>query len=307
VTTITATVTAATASTTTDRTPDMTWLRGPGRRSLPGPVPFIERGFALLIVLWVLGFLALLIAHFTALGRAETSLAGNQRSAAQVEAATAGAIRQQVFDLLRGSGVRSDMHITRQIRLGATSVTLSVEDEGARLNPNLAEAPELTALLQQLGVAPPAAAAIAAGILDWRTSGTMPRPGGAKLPQYQAAGRAYAPPAAPFQDIDELGLVLGVTRAVLDRLRPHMTVFTDFNPIGASADPVVTQALQAAAPPGALPQSADLGAIAVARITATGRGPADATVTLRAIVRLNATSDGLPFEFLSWQQQDGGY
>jgi general secretion pathway protein K len=264
-----------------------------------------EHGFALLIVLWVLAFLALLGAHFAASGRAAIDLARNERSAAAVEAATAGAIQWTMFRLLQAGGaIQGDARPFGEVRIGDTQVALTVEDEGERLNPNLAEAPELTALVQAAGADPRTAASIAAAILDWRTGGTLPRPGGAKDPQYRAAERLYGPPDAPFRSIAELGLVLGMTPALLDRLLPHLTVFTDFDPTGVSGDPVVTRALLASAPAGSVPQRADLGAIAVARITATGHGPDDATVTLRAIVRLNATPDGLPFEILSWRRLD---
>ena len=265
-----------------------------------------ERGFALLVVLWTLGLLALLGTQFVAAGRADMSLAGNLRAAAMVEAATSGAIQQAVFQLLQqGPGGWRANGGPYQVRIGGTQVTIGIADEGDRLNPNLADQSVLTALLGQVGADPNTAAAVAAAILDWRTGGDLARPGGAKAPQYSAAGRAYGPPNAPFRGVDELGLVLGMTPALLERLRPHLTVFTDFAPLGDSSDPIVAAALRVTAPAGAPPAGGDLGDIAVARITATGRGPDDAAVTLRAIVRLNATPDGLPFEILFWQTVDG--
>ena len=147
-----------------------------------------ERGFALLIVLWALGFLALLGTHFTAAGRNAMALARNLRDAALVETATTGAIQQELFDLLAVSGsYRLGAGRMRQFRIGPTLVTLKVADEDDRINLNLAQAPELTALLLQVGAPPRSAASIASAILDWRTDGTIPRPGGAKAPQYIAA------------------------------------------------------------------------------------------------------------------------
>lgn len=273
---------------------------GPGGPRLPGPRPVHdERGFALLIVLLALGLLALLATHFAVAGRTHAALANNERAAAQVEAATAGAIQAEIIALLRSPDA---INAPSQLRIGATLVRLIAENEATRLNPNRAQAIELAALLQQVGADALSSAAIAAAILDWRTDGTDPRPGGAKAPQYRAAGRAYGPPGTPFRSVAELGQVLGMTPTLLDRLRPHLTVFTDFGPLGVSSDPVVARALQAAAQAGALPQGGDLGAIAVVRITAVGFGPNGASITLQAVVRLNATPNGLPFEILSWQR-----
>jgi general secretion pathway protein K len=80
---------------------------------------------------------------------------------------------------------------------GGAAATVRVESEQGKVNPNLAPAPLLQALLLPLGVEPRAAASLAASILDWRTAGQRPRPGGAKEPQYRAAGRDYAPPGRP--------------------------------------------------------------------------------------------------------------
>ncbi len=285
------TTTVASSSTTDARKlPDR--VSTPGGPHLPG-----ERGFALLIVLLVLGFLALLGTHFIAAGRAGTALARNGRAAAQVEAATTGAIEAEIFGLLSGAGAAP-----RQIRIGGTLVNLTVANEGSLLNPNLAGVIELTTLLQQLGANTSTANSLAAAILDWRTGGSLPRPGGAKVPQYRAAGRVYGPADTSFGSVGELGLVLGMTPGLLDLLRPHLTVFTDLDPIGVSSDPVVARAIQAATPAGSLPPGGDMGSIAVQRITAAGYDPDGASIVLQAVVRLNATAGGLPFEILSWRR-----
>ncbi len=285
------TVTMVESSSTTDACKQPDRAATPGRRCLPG-----ERGFSLLIVLLVLGFLALLESHFVAAGRAGTALARNGRAAAQVKAAARGAIEDEIFALLRGATT-----VPRQLRLGGTLVNLTTANEGGLLNPNLAGAIELTTLLQELGADTHTAGSLAAAILDWRTEGALPRPGGAKEPQYRAAGRVYAPATTSFHSVGELGLVLGMNPAMLDVLRPHLTVFTTLNPLGGSSDPLVARALQSARSAGSLPPGGDLGSIAVQRITARAYGPDDASAVMQAVVRLNATPNGLPFEILSWR------
>ena len=244
----------------------------PGGQRLPG-----ERGFALLIVLLVLGFLALLGTHFIAAGRAGTALARNGLAAAEVKAATIGAIEAEIFVLLNGTTTAP-----RQVRIDGTLVDLSVSDEGNLLNPNLAGAIELTTLFEELGADTQTAKTLAAAILDWRTDGTLPRPSGAKAPQYRAAGRVYGPADTSFSSIAELGLVLGMTPALLDLLRPHLTVFTSLDPIGASTHSIVARAVRAATSAGSLPKGGDLGSITVQRITAAGYGPDGASTVMHS-------------------------
>src|SRR5204863_3728462 len=61
--------------------------------------PRQSRGFALLIVLWVLVLIAFLIAQVTAAGRTELRIAGNLYANAAAEAALEGAVSEAIFHL----------------------------------------------------------------------------------------------------------------------------------------------------------------------------------------------------------------
>ena len=58
---------------------------------------------------------------------------------------------------------------------------------------------------------------------------------------------AFGPPGTPFQGVDELADVLGMTPALFERLAPHLTVLTDSDPDMSTRDPVVALALTDAA------------------------------------------------------------
>ena len=66
----------------------------PEQRTTPtvAEPPPRQRGFALLIVLWAVVFLAFLVTQLTAAGRLETHIASNLRVAAVAEAAADGAL-----------------------------------------------------------------------------------------------------------------------------------------------------------------------------------------------------------------------
>lgn len=203
-----------------------------------------DKGFALLIVLWTVGFLALLGTQIVAAGRSDTQLAGNLRQEAILEAAADGAVSEVMFHMLaaRDAKFQAD-DVAREVRIGQTLVEVRVTNESDRVNLNTASVVLMRALIVQVGGAPALASRITAAILDWRTSGAIPRPGGAKAPEYRASGRAFGPPGTPFQSVDELRDVLGVTDDLYARLAPHLTVLTDADPDMSTRDPVVARAL----------------------------------------------------------------
>jgi general secretion pathway protein K len=207
-----------------------------------------QSGYALLIVLWTVGFLALLGTRLIADSRSEAQLADNLKQEAVLQAAADGAVARAMFALqaAHDPAFRSD-GMERMVRIGETPVLLQITDEYDRININTASFALLRALMVAIGVERAQADRLAAAVMDWRTGGTVARRGGAKAPEYRAAGLGYGPPNAPFQSIDELRDVLGMTPALFDRLEPHVTVLTDSDPDLSTHDPVVALALTEAA------------------------------------------------------------
>ena len=102
----------------------------------------------------------------------------------------------------------------------------------------------LASLMRVLGVDGQKAEALGETILDWREPGPSPRPNGAKQPQYVAAGLSYGPLGAPFESVDEVGRVLGMTPDIMDRLRPYLSVYQLGQPDPRYAAKPVIQAMQ---------------------------------------------------------------
>ena len=271
---------------------------GPGLR---------EGGFALLLVLWSLALLALIGTQVAATGRSEALLAANLRGAALAEAAADGAVHLAIFRLLAPEAQRWPADgLARQVALpGGAAGLLRIESDQGKVNPNLAPAPLLQALLLQLGAEPRAATGLAAAILDWRSAGPRPRPGGAKEPQYRAAGRDYAPPGRPFESLDELGLVLGMTPPLLARLAPFLSIHQGAEPDPRFAAPPVLQALRAAQ--GAEEElPADPDSTPVVTVTAAVALPGGARFTRRAVLRLGPGGRGPGPRGRGWQVLEWG-
>jgi general secretion pathway protein K len=182
-----------------------------------------QRGFALLIVLWTLGLLSLLIVGLATRARSATSVAGNVRGRAIVEAAADGAVQQAIFQL-RGGGwpLGGPSH---RIVIGRATVDVAVVPQRDRVNPNLSPPLLLTGLLDRVGVDPTHALVLARALIDWRTITPVSLGGGLKLEHYQRAQLPYGPPGRPFTSVSEIGLVPGMSADLLARLEPYVSVY----------------------------------------------------------------------------------
>lgn len=252
-----------------------------------------ERGFALLMVLWTVALLALLGTRIVAAGRAETRAAIALRASAVAEAAADGAIPETVFHLLDPPphGWAADGQ-ARALAGGAATVTVRVTDEAWKVPLNGAPVPLLQALLQEVGADSATAAALAQRMQDWRSDAEGP----ARLRPYRAAGRAWGPPGAPFREVDDLALLLGLTPALRARLAPHVTAFGETLPSPATPDPVVARALVRLAEGGV--RLASTPGPRVLRIVAEASGNGARFVRI-AVVRLEP--DGaVPYRVLDW-------
>lgn len=88
----------------------------------------------------------------------------------------------------------------------------------------------LKGLLQSVGVEARAADAVVDAILglnpstDWRDADGLRRLNGAEAEDYARAGLAWGPCNGPFEGLDEVEQVLGVTRELAARLHPALTL-----------------------------------------------------------------------------------
>jgi general secretion pathway protein K len=90
---------------------------------------------------------------------------------------------------------------------------------------DLNHAPEtrLAALFASAGADQSKARSLADNVADFRDPDNLPHSHGAEAAEYQAAGLAWGPKNAPFQDVEELQQVLGMTPEIYDRVSAHLT------------------------------------------------------------------------------------
>jgi len=207
-----------------------------------------EQGVVIVAVLWLLAALAALVVIFSAhLSSSARSLAVND-IALRAEALVSAAVELTAYQLrLAGEDDRPAQGSFRT-RLDGADLVVSFVSEAARVDLNTAPKELLAGLLAVLGVAEVDAREHADRIVAWRT-GPTPETVDNEAARYRAAGRPYSPRQAPFAHTNELGLVLGLPPALVERALPFVTVFSGVSGVDVlTARPEVIAALPGMTP-----------------------------------------------------------
>jgi general secretion pathway protein K len=219
--------------------------------------PAFQRGIALIAVLWLTVLLTVIASSFAYSMRSEALAARNTLSMAQTRSVADGAVDRVAFELMRPRvspdawSADGQPHVWND---GEIAVSATAVDEAARIDLNAAPEPLLKGLLQNVGgLDSESAQRVLEAILDWRDPDDLRRPNGAEAADYRAAGLKYVPTNASFENVGELGRVLGVTSALMAKIADSLTVYSrqpGINPATASRETLL-------ALPGITPEQVD--------------------------------------------------
>lgn len=204
-----------------------------------------EEGSLLIIVLWIAFGLVALALYFAHSMNQELRASNNRTAAIEANLAIDGAARY-MSNFLATSAYPGEMpspvdfyseavpvgdakfwfigRDTNDWEINLTRVVPGLVDESAKLNLN---APWLTAdMIQYLpGMTPQ----IAAAIMDWRDSDSSLSSNGAEDETYGRYAKPYKTKNAPFESVEELRLVAGVTPEILYGEDANMNGILDAN------------------------------------------------------------------------------
>jgi len=246
--------------------------------------PIAQRGFAIILVLWLLVLFASIGMHLTARSRTELQIARNVEAATGAEALADGGVARAVHALSNPDPTQrwplgGQPH---DVTIGDGRVRIIVRDENTKINPNLAPEPLMAALLRQVGIEQNRA-------LDFAT--VIARR--VRLTAFTANSSAEQTPM-PFDSIDDMLILPGVTKELIAALRPHTSVYASAPiPAAGTADKIVAAAVadfharnrgdtRSVANPPASPDRVTVS------ILAEARNPAGAVFARDAVVRLDA-------------------
>ncbi|WLA54321.1 general secretion pathway protein GspK [Bradyrhizobium diazoefficiens] len=206
------------------------------------------RGFIVVVVLWMLAALAALaLIYLTYVTNTAVTVAVNT-DRMQADALVNAGLELAAYRLTGQDEAARPTSGTFNARIGAGRVSVTFRSEAARIDLNMAPKPILAGLMTTVGVSAMDAPVYADRILAWRSS-TEPGQDNPEDAYYRTLGVSYLPRHAPFPHSDELWLVLGIPSAVVERVMPFVTVFSNMKTVNVlDAAPQVVAALPGMTP-----------------------------------------------------------
>ncbi len=266
------------------------------------------KGFALITVLWITAFLAVIAASVSYQARASLGLANNVVAQFKTKHAAEGAFLLTVDSLIKRDELQG--FVLKKPRfdyqLDDSTVYVEVTDESGKIDINLAPIDLIRNLFVAIGVDEKRSASIADAVGDWRDNDNLKRANGAEDQHYNAIGLGYESKDDEFDSIDELSLVYGMTPEIFSRVRPYVTVYAqDLGVNTALASRIVKNAVQG------IKDFEFSEEIASDYTTATGglvysldiraKDVNGFSTSITSIVRLQRGNDFEPFTILGWK------
>lgn len=187
----------------------------------------IQNGFALVVVLNIIVVLSGIAIVASQGSREGAAIAANFRSDAEQKSLAEAAVALAVSRLTAVESERRWLPDGRPYRVSlfGDEAIVSVQDESGKLGLNTMDEASLARAFANAGLAASKAQDLAAAIADWRDPDNERRLSGAERAEYAAVGLTGAPANGPFNRIDELRGVIGMTEASYATLLPLVTTY----------------------------------------------------------------------------------
>lgn len=281
-----------------------------------------ERGFTLVVVLWIFGLLSLAILSAGITTRTQVAVTSSSLEIARLRAAASAGLNIAIFEIAE-SRLRPETQ--GRIKSGATPFTcrfdgdiqvrMWVDDEAGKVNINLADAALLRAAFEGFGLPLETARDAAFAIVAYRE----PSASEAMTRQFKSgAGQVRPPKQLPFDAVEEIHQIGLVPPDTLAAIMPYLTISSEVRGIDPTvASPILLEALSGRRR-GADAATSNSDGLKVGAIPAqfTSRSPRR-TYTVTAEARLSTrsaaaeqvtvkmgTARGQPHRVLAWRLVD---
>lgn len=188
-----------------------------------------QDGVALVLVLWVITLLAVIAGNFAFSMRSEAQIARNLVSSAQARALAEAGVQRAWLELMKPPTDPQRWQangLAHEFTFQGGVIRVVLEDESGKIDINSASDALLKGLFVSAGLSEDASASLLDAVLDWRDADKLKRLHGAEEEDYRAAGKNYGPSDAPFETVDELQRVLGMTSELYRKLASALTVYS---------------------------------------------------------------------------------
>lgn len=202
-------------------------------------VRHLERGFALVMVIWIFMVLTVLVGEFSRAMRDDAVATQNVAEENHARGVAIAGINEAIYRALRAreqprqiatghggaaGGLAGGDSAETEVwaadgtwhagSYGGGDYSVRVMDEGGKIALNRADEALLRHVFAALGLDLDAQESAIDGILDWRDRDSLDRLHGAEAEYYQSLPEPYLPKNGAFDSVDELLLVHGISRDV---------------------------------------------------------------------------------------------
>lgn len=192
-----------------------------------------QRGVILIAVLWILAVLTLIAAGQSNSARLQIRLAAADVQLASARAAAESGIWVGVQNLLQSTSAPP-----RIVQVGGGSAHIQIEHEMGKIDLNVAPPELIAGVFSWAAQNPDDAQVLTDAVLDWRDRDNLKRAKGAEDDEYRSAGYSYGAKDGPFNTVEELRLVNGMTSELFNTVAPLFTVYSNQPGIDAMHAPI---------------------------------------------------------------------
>lgn len=212
------------------------------------------RGYALIVVLWLVTLLTAMTVSYHTAARTESQLLAQSVRGAQADALAEAGVWLAIGEHVRStaSGARRAARMERTYELAGSPIRTSLADASGWINLNTAQPELLDAAFARAVPDSTSRAGLVQAVVDWRDENHEKSPRGAEDDDYTRAGYPYGAKDAPFATVDELRRVAGMSDEVFRSVAPLLTVHGNQARINADAAPENVLAALPGADPGAV-------------------------------------------------------
>ncbi|MBK5971211.1 Type II secretory pathway, component PulK [Thiorhodovibrio litoralis] len=206
-----------------------------------GPVSLVRRrslqhhhrcqsGIALVLVLWVLSLLTIMALSLTMTQRSQQALVRNEIDGARFRAMADGAVSLAMANLMSQPEFAAPEEVwlpngsAHRVLLDGFEISIRIFNQASRIDLNSVAGEQLRTLLELAGAEPDQLDALVGAIGDWRDRDQLPGLNGAEDDVYESEGYGYGAADQPFESVEELLQVRGMTFALYQALEPDLRI-----------------------------------------------------------------------------------
>ncbi len=198
-----------------------------------------NKGFALIVVLWVVTLLTIMGSSFALTIQRESAIISGLKEKSQAAALAEAGIYYAIMKLsIKDKEQQWKAYSSLyEIDFDETDVRVQIADESGKIAINYAKKKQLQQMFSSVGVDEDEAESLTDAILDWRDKNNIKGENGAEKQEYEDEGLSYGPRDAPFESLEEIQMVLGMTTEIYKKLESIVSIYTKISRVNPKTAP----------------------------------------------------------------------